>query len=134
MQRDGSKIALPAVVLLHLAVTLAHGAAHVGAAISLGRAGMAFVIVVVQVGPLAGLAFTRVRPIGGALIVAATMGAALLFGLINHFLVPGADHVSQVAPGWRVLFGSTAVLLLLTEAAGVAVGVWSRSRALGRVP
>jgi hypothetical protein len=55
------------------------------------------------------------------------MAGALLFGLINHFLIDGSDHVANVAAEWRSLFGATAVLLLLSEAAGVAIGVWAGS-------
>ena len=122
-----------AAVFLHLAVTLVHGAAHIGAAVALGPAALAFVIVVIQIGPLAGLAYARAHPIAGALAVAATMAAALLFGLLNHFLVQGTDHVSHVAAEWRPLFESTAALLVVTEAAGVAAGLWGVSRAFGRV-
>ena len=110
-------------VFLHLAVTLLHGAAHVGAAVPLTPASAIFVLVVIQFGPLAGLASARVRPRTGAAIVAGTMAGALLFGVANHFLIAGADHVSQVAGAWRSTFGITAALLLLTESAGVVAGV-----------
>ena len=47
----------------------------------------------------------------------------------NHFLIDGSDHVANVAGEWRSLFGATAVLLLLSEAAGVAIGMWAGSAA-----
>ena len=53
------------------------------------------------------------------------MAGALVFGLGNHFIIAGEDHVAHVAAEWRTLFGVTAVLLVITEAAGTIVGVWS---------
>ena len=115
--------ALAAVVLAHLAVSLVHGTAHSGAQVELDRAGMLFVYIVILLGPLAGLALSFWRPRAGAWIVALTMSGSLVFGLINHFIIQGADHVSHVAPAWRTLFASTAALLVAVEAAGVAIGL-----------
>jgi len=110
-------------VFIHLAVTLVHGAAHAGAGVPLTPAATLFVLLVIEIGPLAGLAWARIRPREGSAIVAASMTGALLFGLANHFLLAGADHVSHVTGPWRGLFGSTAGLLFVTEAAGVVVGL-----------
>ena len=65
------------------------------------------------------------RSRAGAWIVAASMAGALVFGLVNHFIVDGSDHVTHVAAEWRSLFGVTAALLVVSEAAGVAIGVWA---------
>ena len=116
---------LAAVVLTHLAVSVFHGRAHDGAAVPLSLAGSLFVYVVILAGPLAGLAVWRWRPRAGAWIVAASMIGALVFGLINHFIIQGSDHVAHVAPEWRTLFGVTAALLVVSEAAGAAVGIWA---------
>jgi hypothetical protein len=51
------------------------------------------------------------------------MAGALVFGFVNHFVISSPDHVNHVAEAWRPLFASTAWLLVLTEAAGVAAGV-----------
>jgi hypothetical protein len=110
-------------VFTHLAVSLVHGAAHAGAGVPLTPAGARFVLIVIEIGPLAGLAWARIRPREGGAIVAATMTGALVFGLANHFLIAGADHVSHIAGPWRALFGSTAALLFVTEAAGVVAGL-----------
>jgi hypothetical protein len=123
MGRDKTHTALVAVVLLHLAVTLAHGSAHASAGVQVGPAGLAFVLVVIVAGPLAGLAWLRTDPRAGALLIAATMTGALLFGLLNHFVIPGADHVNHVAASSRVSFETTAALLVITEAAGSALGI-----------
>jgi hypothetical protein len=115
--------ALAAVVLIHLAVSLVHGAAHSGAQVTLGAVGTAFVYIVILAGPLVGLAVAARQPQVGASIVALTMAGSLVFGLINHFIIQGTDHVAHVAPAWRTLFASTAALLVVVEAAGTAIGV-----------
>jgi hypothetical protein len=120
--------ALAGVVLVHLAVNVLHGRAHTGAQVPLSLAAALFVYIVILAGPLLGLAVSAWRPIAGAWIVAASLGGALVFGLINHFIIPGPDYVSHVAAEWRTLFGVTAALLLATEAAGAAIGVWSAMR------
>lgn len=117
--------ALAAVVLVHLAINVAHGSAHTGAQVPLPLAGAVFVYVVILAGPLAGLALWRWRPRPGAWLVAASMTGALVFGLVNHFIIDGQDHVAQVAADWRTLFGVTATLLVVAEAAGAAVGIWA---------
>jgi hypothetical protein len=119
---------LAAVVLVHLAVSLVHGRAHAGAQILLPLAGALFVYIVILAGPLVGLALSRWRPRAGAWLVAASMSGALLFGLVNHFLIAGSDHVMHVASEWRTLFGVTAALLVLTEALGVGAGIWCATR------
>jgi hypothetical protein len=117
--------ALASVVLLHFAINVAHGRAHAGAVVPLSPLGTLFVYVVVLSAPLIGLGTWRWRPRLGGWIVALSMGGALVFGLINHFIVGGSDHVSHVAADWRLLFGVTAALLVMCEAAGTAIGVWA---------
>ena len=123
--------ALTAVVLTHLAISIAHGRAHDGAAVPLPLAGTLFVYIVILAGPLAGLAVSRWRPRAGASIVGASMCGALVFGLIKHFIIDGPDHVSHVAAEWRMLFGVTAALLAVSEAVGVAVGIWAAGVGVG---
>src|SRR6185369_9517765 len=84
--------ALAAVVLVHLAISLVHGRAHAGAQVFLPLAGALFVYIVILAGPLVGLAVSRRRPRTGASIVALSFSGALLFGLINHFIIAGPDH------------------------------------------
>jgi hypothetical protein len=114
---------LAAVVLLHLGISLMHGRAHAGAQVPLPLAGTLFVYLVILAGPLVGLAASAWTPHAGALIVAVSMAGALVFGLVNHFVISGADHVAHVAAEWRTLFGTTAALLVVSEAIGVAVAL-----------
>ena len=120
--------ALTVVVLVHLAISIGHGRAHTGAQVPLTIAGALFVYIVILAGPLAGLVVSRWRPRAGAWMVAASMAGALVFGLINHFIIAGPDHVGHVAAEWRSLFGITASLLVVSEAAGVAIGVTRQER------
>jgi hypothetical protein len=123
MRRNKTIIALAAVVLIHAAVTVAHGSAHASAAVGLDPAETAFVLAVIVIGPVAGLIWLRWNARSGAILIASTMMAALLFGLAKHFVMPGADRVDYVRDASRALFEGTAVLLAITESAGVALGV-----------
>lgn len=115
---------LAAAVVIHLGISLLHGSAHARANVNLSPSSMTFVVAVILIGPVLGLIVQRAGlPRAGAWAVAATMAGALVFGLVNHFLLPGADHVSQVTAPWQVLFGVTAALLVFSEAFGSAVAV-----------
>jgi hypothetical protein len=61
--------------------------------VNLGPAGLAFVLAVIEIGPLAGLVWMRTNRRSGARLIALTMMGSLLFGLINHFIIPGTDRV-----------------------------------------
>ena len=107
---------MAAAVLVHFATCLAHGAAHDGAHVPLSAAATLFVFVVILGGPLVGLALSwRSRRLGSQ-VVAVAMAGALVFGLVNHFVLESPDHVGHVAAQWRTVFTATAVLLTITEA------------------
>ena len=121
--RPTTWIWLSAAVLVHLVISVVHGAAHTGANVPLSRAANVFVYTVILAGPLAGLVLIRpARQVGGWLI-AGTMAASLVFGIVNHFVLMSPDHVSQVAPAWRPLFAMTAALLAVTEALGAGLAI-----------
>lgn len=132
MDRNRQHLALAVVVVLHLAVTLAHGWAHSAAAVPLGGVALAFVIVVIQAAPLIGLAWMWKNSLAGARLIGLAMSASLLFGLINHFVISSPDHVNHVTPQVRPVFVSTAIMLVLTEAAGSILGLTARTRATAR--
>jgi hypothetical protein len=116
---------LAAAVLIHFAITVAHGFAHARARVAISPASMVFGFAVILSGPILGLIIQRAGlPREGAGAIAAMMTAALAFGIVNHFLITGTDHVSHMAQPWRVLFGVTAALLVPTEACGAAAAVW----------
>jgi hypothetical protein len=130
--RHCAEWALATIVLVHLAINVLHGRAHSGAQVPLSPAATLFVYIVILAGPLAGLVISRWRPTAGGWIVAASLAGALVFGLINHFIIAGPDHVDHVAAAWRTLFRVTAVLLLASEAAGTAIAVWFAVRRVRR--
>ena len=125
-------LALTAIVVVHLAISIVHGQAHAGADVPLSSAAAAFVYIIILAGPILGLAVFCWRPHLGAWIVALSMSGALIFGLVNHFIIAGPDHVAHVAAEWRTLFGVTAALLVASEAAGVAIAIRSALRAVRR--
>jgi hypothetical protein len=120
---------LAAAVLGHFLISAIHGRAHDGGHVAITPGQSLFVYSVILIGPLVGLAVSLVRIRLGAAIVAATMAASLVFGLVNHFIIMSPDHVSQVAPEWQTLFTTSAVLLIVSEAGGVVAGL---RRAIGR--
>jgi hypothetical protein len=124
------------VVLVHAIVTLVHGAAHTGLRLTLSRWDSIFVAGVVVIGPLAGLGLCwSGRRISGWAIVAVTMTLAFGFGLWNHFVSPGPDHVAHLpSAAWRLPFQVTALLLAATEASGAVLGLlcWSSERKASR--
>jgi len=109
---------LTGLILAHLVISVVHGAAHAQAHVPLSRAANLFVYIVILAGPLAGLALTWPAERIGSWLIAVTMAGSLVFGLVNHFVLSSPDHVAHVDPQWRVLFGTTAVLLAVTELAG----------------
>jgi len=129
MGRNTTRIALAAVVALHLLVSLVHGSAHGTAGVGGNGPSMAFVLIVIIAGPLVGLAWMWKNPVVGARIIGATMAAALLFGLINHFIIACPDRVDDVVAHARTLFEVTALMLVVSEAAGSVLGFsYGRSR------
>jgi len=114
---------LLAVVAAHLAISILHGVAHSNAEVPLTPAANLFVLVVILAGPLIGAALLWWFREIGALVVACTMAASLVFGVLNHFVFASPDHVTHVDPQWRLLFAITAVLLALTEGLGSGLAI-----------
>ena len=123
MELQTQRFALAAAVVLHFVVSMVHGSVHDSAGVALSGSAMIFVVAVILAGPLVGLAWMWKNPSAGARLIGVTMAASLLFGLINHFVINGADRVDHVALHWRPMFAVTAALLVVTEAAGAAVGL-----------
>jgi len=124
-----------AMILAHVVVNLAHGAAHRELAIPLSRSQELFIITVIGIAPLlAGALIWKGPKFGGGLLLAAALASSLVFGVWYHFVAVSPDHVSHLpataAGGWEVLFQVTAILLVPTN----AVGCWAGLRLLKRGP
>jgi hypothetical protein len=128
-----AKISAVVIVWLDLAINLIHALAHIGANIWLSFFGNAFVVGVILVAPLVSLFLlhtTRLEWLGALLLFFSMLGA-FLFGIWNHFLLPGSDNVAHMPPGvWQQLFQVTAVLLTILQAAGTGIGLWCLSEAI----
>ena len=116
---------LTAIVLLHLGVSVLHGWAHAGAVVPVSTVANVFIITDIVVAPLVGIGILWFLSIsGGAWLVGLSLTGALLFGVVNHFVLDSPDHVAHIVAQWKVLFGTTAVLLALTEALGAGLAFW----------
>ena len=110
-------------VLAHLVVVVFHGQAHTRLRVDLSSWQQSYVFIIIVIAPLVALAlsFTRFAVVGLWLLLA-SMLASLIFGGIYHYLIISPDHVAHLPSGdAQGLFRITALLLLVTEAFGVAV-------------
>ncbi len=122
---------MAAIVLVHLVISIVHGMAHAKAHVVLSTSANAFVFAVILGGPLLGLGWMWRDEGTGAWLIAFSMAGALIFGLVNHFVLSSQDHVAHIDVQWRPLFATTAVLLVITEAVGSGLAVRSaRTRRL----
>lgn len=113
-------------VLAHLVVSIVHGRAHERLVVGLSPWQNIYVMVVILIAPLIAmvLIWTRYAHTGLVLLVI-SMAGSLIFGVAYHYVVISSDHVSHLPPGdAQGLFRTTALLLVLTEVFGVAVGLW----------
>jgi len=115
---------LVASVLIHGAVSLWHGAAHLQVPVPLTPLQMAYVAIVITLLPLVGMGmlWTR-RKREGAIMIAVAMFASLVFGVVNHFVLDSPDNVMAVPEhASRHSFVLSAVLVAITETVGTVLG------------
>jgi hypothetical protein len=95
---------LVAILVVHCAVALWHGRAHVHVPVPLTPLQTAFVGIVIIVMPFVGVGLlwtSRLRT--AACIIMLSMLASLLFGVINHFVLDSPDYVMHVPEHeWRL--------------------------------
>jgi len=123
MEYKSTKWIVTLIVLAHLVVNVLHGQAHTKLGVGLSNWQQAFVILVILLAPLVAMAlsWTRLARAGVWLLFLSMLGA-LIFGAAYHYIIISNDHVAHLPPGdARGLFQVTAVLLLVTETAGVLV-------------
>jgi hypothetical protein len=118
-------------VLIHAVIAVLHGAAHNNLGIQMTAAENAFINVVIVAAPLVAAAALWTRfSFAGAVLLTVSLAGSLLFGAYHHYVAISPDHVAHLPPGnLQGLFRVTAVLLVVSEAAGSAIGVWGMTRA-----
>ena len=122
-QHSSTRAWVAVVVIAHLIVSLVHGMAHTEAQIPMSAAANMFVFVVILAGPLVGLSLLWWFERLASGLIAATLAASFLFGIVNHFLLASPDHVAHVATQVRPLFTVTAALLAITEGLGAVLAL-----------
>ena len=112
-------------ILIHLIISLVHGAAHQAATVRLSMFGNVYVLVVITIAPLvaAGFLFTR-RQKAATLLLGLSMLGAFLFGFWFHFLSATNDNVAQVHGAWHATFLWTAIALAAIEFSGALLAFW----------
>ena len=111
-------------ILIHLVVSILHGWAHQGAAVTLTTFGNVYVGVVITLMPVVAAAFLFLRKKKiGALLLALSMLGSFVFGFWYHFLSQTTDNVTQVHGPWHSTFLWTAIALAVIELAGTIVGL-----------
>jgi|SRR5579859_3060987 len=127
--RTRSSVSL--LIWLHVLVVILHGVAHAGAGVPFTSLSGSVVVVlaigvVIGIGPLVALSLLSTRWFHwGALLLCLCMLGSLLFGVWNHFVLPGPDNLASLSAGiWQLPFRITAYLLALIDAAGTIVGAW----------
>ena len=112
------------IVALHFLIVVVHSAAHMSLHIDMNLWQSVYIFVMIVALPLlAGFLLWR-RARGGFPVLLVSMLGALIFGGYYHFIAAGIDNVASLGSRpWSGTFQLTAVLLALTEAAGVLTGV-----------
>jgi hypothetical protein len=120
-------------VVLHGVVALLHGAAHASLGIELTSTENTFIDVVIVAAPvIAAVALWTRFARAGAILLAASMSASLLFGVYHHYIAISPDHVAHLPPGeLQGLFRVTALLLVVTETLAAGIGLWGRAKLAG---
>ena len=95
-----NRIAISALVAVHLIATLWHGNAHAVLAVGLSPAQNAFVYLVILLAPLvaAGLVWTRYSTVGLWVFFASMLGA-FLFGAYYHYVFVSPDNIAHLPAG-----------------------------------
>lgn len=109
----------------HAVVGLLHGISHVELGVVPSAADLAFIVIVIGIVPIGLLPFVLRGARAGVGLFAFAFAASWLYGMLNHFLIEGADHVPGLDHGaWQAMFTVTGAMILGLEAAGTLLAVW----------
>ena len=123
-----TKIAITALVVIHLAATLWHGDAHTKLTIELSPEKTLFVFVVILIAPIiaAALLWKRYISIGRWVFFLSMLGA-LLFGAYHHYVMVSPDNIGHLPAGTpesHSQFISSAGVIALLELASALYGAF----------
>lgn len=122
---DAHRVVL-VLVVLHYVTNFGHGFTHLGAPVPLTDAQIAFVTLVIGLGPLGALWLLRSDcvPLAWATL-AVVLLASFGFGVAFHYLIASPDHVANVPAGpWHLPFGATAFLAAVVDGGGAVLAAW----------
>lgn len=119
-------LAASLVVALHMIAVAWHATMHERVPVPLPRWETAFIALVVVSGPfLAAVLLWGRRGQAGALLLGISMMASLAHTLLRHYLLSGPENVAQTPDSeWTSGFRLTALALVMTGSAGLAVASW----------
>jgi hypothetical protein len=112
------------IVVFHLIISLVHGTAHSQLHIDMNLWQSLYILIVITLLPIISgfLVWRRWR--GGFFLLTVSMLGSLMFGGYYHFVAAGADNIASLGShSWTLPFQLTAVLIAITEAAGVLTGL-----------
>ena len=124
------------IILLHFLISTVHGMAHLRLGITLSTFQSTYVLLVITLAPILAAVLLWARRVrGGFFLLALSMAGSLVFGLYWHYVAESPDNVFHLHEGTlQSLFRSTALLLAVSEACGVVLGLWGVVRAQNREP
>jgi hypothetical protein len=111
-------------VILHILVQVPHGLAHNKLHIDLSRWQNFYVLIVINLLPIAAAIMMWRRNRWGFLLLLLSMAGSFVFGVFYHFIAAGSDNVNSLGiHPWSNTFLWSAVFLALVELAGALVGL-----------
>lgn len=120
------------IVIVHAVMAATHGIAHLVIPVTLSLFSTLFVAVVIGLAPFvaARMLWGRNAQVGAWLLFA-SMLAAFLFGVYNHFIALSPDHVAHVPDHDATpIFQATAYMIMVLEAIGAGIGFWGMGHRL----
>ena len=116
------------IVWAHFVIASIHGLTHLSLPVPLAPWQIGYVAVLVIAAPFAGLWVMRNGDRRtGAGIITLSMFLSLVFGVLFHFVLDNPDNINTLPHShWEVPFVGSAMMVYLSELAGVVLGyrVW----------
>jgi hypothetical protein len=121
--------------IVHTAVCLLHGLAHIRLDIYGSAAENVFIGAVIFAAPVAAAVGLRSRRAWGFPLLFVSTAATFIYAAARHFIIPSPDQIGHVAPGgWGTVYRGTAIVFPFLEALGLwisGLGV-ARSRSVAQ--